>query len=60
MLDMVRQSSDLLFDALSVTGVLMDNMCNIQMRNGQNKCKIWLQNFGFSHVQFVIASRFSS
>jgi hypothetical protein len=60
MLDIVKQSSELLCDALSIIGVLMDNMCNIQMRNGQNKFKIWLQHFGFSHVQFVIASRFSS
>lgn len=51
---MVRQPSDLLCDALSVSGILLDNMRNIQMWNGQNKCKIWLQNFGFSHVQFVL------
>jgi hypothetical protein len=39
-LDMVRQSSDLLFEALAVSGVRLDKMCNIPMRNGQNKCKI--------------------
>jgi hypothetical protein len=39
-MDMVSKASDLLLDALSVGDLRLDKMYNIQLRNGQNKCKV--------------------